>query len=295
MRFSTIRLPEGGTRAVRAIPDPTLSRGTGHPLDGWAGELLDAPDLDGLIREGRLTTAATTGERIDLGGADLAPVIGRPGKIVCVGLNYRSHITEMGRPIPDHPTLFAKYPEALIGAHDPIALPPESAQVDWEGELAVVVGSRVRRASPDQARAAIAGFAVLNDVTMRDWQYRSPMWLAGKTWENSTPIGPLLATPDELRPEAELVTTVDDREVQRIRIDDLVFDPAALIADISTIVTLNPGDVIASGTPGGVGHARRPAEYLRPGQVLRTSITGLGGQVNRVIAEPVTPGYGSAT
>jgi acylpyruvate hydrolase len=195
----------------------------------------------------------------------------------------------MGRELPEHPTLFAKYPEALVGADDDIVLPPESSAVDWEAELAVVVGRRVRRATGADAEAAIAGFSVLNDVTMRDWQYRSPMWLQGKTWERSTPFGPFLVTPDELpggtRPVLRLTCTVDGEKVQEASTGDLVFDPVALVAYVSTILTLQPGDVIATGTPGGVGHARRPARYLAEASVLVTEIEHLGRQSNRTRAE----------
>lgn len=218
-------------------------------------------------------------------GLDFAPLIPRPEKIVCVGLNYRNHILEMGRELPEHPTLFAKYPEALIGPRDEIQLPPESDQVDWEGELAVVIGKRVRRASAEEAKAAIAGYSVLNDVTMRDYQYRTLQWLQGKTWENTTPFGPVLVTEDEIPADAQLVTTLDGEEVQRTPIDDLVFDAAALVRYISTIVTLQPGDVIATGTPGGVGHARKPARYLAPGQKLTTSVDGIGELVNVAVQE----------
>lgn len=237
--------------------------------------------------------AAADGPRHDFATAVLAPVVPRPGKIVCVGLNYRTHITEMGRELPEHPTLFAKYPEALIGPRDDLRLPAESDRVDWEGELAVVIGRRVRRATDEEASAAIAGYSVLNDVTMRDYQYRTPQWLQGKTWESSTPFGPVLATAEEIPAGALLTTRVDGEEVQRAAIDDLVFGPAELVCYISTIVTLEPGDVIATGTPGGVGHARRPGRYLAAGQTLSTSVDGIGELCNVVVAEPgreVVPG-----
>ena len=210
-----------------------------------------------------------------------------PQKVVCVGLNYRNHILEMGRELPEYPTLFTKYPESLIGPRDDIQLPPESDAVDWEGELALVVGKTVRRATAEQAAEAIAGYSVLNDVTMRDWQYRTPMWFQGKAWENSTPIGPVFVTPDEIPAGATMTTRVDGEVVQSTPIDDLVFDSAALISYISTIFTLNPGDVIATGTPGGVGHARKPQRYLTAGQTLSTSIDGIGELVNLAVAERV--------
>jgi acylpyruvate hydrolase len=206
-----------------------------------------------------------------------------------VGLNYRSHILEMGRELPRHPTLFTKYPEALVGAHDDIVLPPESTQVDWEAELAVVIGADVRRARGAGAETAIAGFAVLNDVTMRDWQYRTAMWDQGKTWESTAPFGPYLVTPDELpggvRPALELRGLVNGEVVQQANTGDLVFDPVALVEYVSTILTLRPGDVIATGTPGGVGHARRPARYLAAGDLLVTEVAGLGRAQNRTVDE----------
>lgn len=279
MRLATIRLG-ARTAAVR--------------VEGTTAIEVGFPDVGALLRAGGVTAAAQAdGARHDFATADVAPVIVHPGKIVCVGLNYRNHILEMGRELPKYPTLFAKYPEALIGARDDIQLPPESDQVDWEGELAVVIGKPVRRASVEEAKAAIAGYSVLNDITMRDYQYRTLQWFQGKTWENSTPFGPALVTPEEIPAEAKLVTSVDGEELQRTPIDDLVFDAVELVRYISTIVTLRPGDVIATGTPGGVGHARKPARYLAPGQTLTTRIDGIGELVNVAVAEKVD-GTGAA-
>jgi acylpyruvate hydrolase len=278
VKLTTLRTPDG-TRAAR--------------VDGGTAVEIDAPDLGALLAEPawRERAAAADGARHDLAGADLAPLVPRPGKILCVGLNYRTHILEMGRELPEHPTLFAKFAEALVGPHDPVALDPASEAVDWEAELAVVVGAPVRRASEAEAEAAIAGFAVLNDVTMRDWQYRTLQWLQGKTFEATTPFGPQLVTPDELpggvRPALDLTCAVDGETVQTANTSDLVFDPVALVAYISRIVTLNPGDVIATGTPGGVGHARKPPRYLGDGAVLTTEIEGLGSQRNTARAAVV--------
>src|SRR5262249_2171876 len=142
--------------------------------------------------------ATATGPTLALDVTAPAPVVPRPGKIICQGLNYRDHILEMAHELPRHPTLFAKYADALIGARDDIWLPAASEAVDWEAELAVVVGRTVRHAGRAEAEAAIAGFTVANDVSMRDWQYRSLEWLQGKTWEHATPVGPWLVTPDEV-------------------------------------------------------------------------------------------------
>ena len=165
--------------------------------------------------------------------------------------------------------------------------------MDWEAELAVVIGAPVRRASPRQAADAIAGFSVLNDVTMRDWQYRTPEWLQGKTFESTTPFGPLLVTPDELpggvRPSLRLRAVVDGEEVQSADTSDLVFDPVDLVGYVSQILTLQPGDVIATGTPDGVGHARTPPRYLHPGARLETEIEHIGRLDNTVRALDLEP------
>ena len=271
MRLATIRT-RAGVRAVRVDADHAVE--TGH---ADVGSLLADPDW-------RAVAAAAAGPVHDVAALDLAPVVPAPSKIVCVGLNYRTHILEMGRDLPQYPTLFAKYAEALVGARDDINLARESSAVDWEAELALVVGRPVRRADEEQATEAIAGFTVMNDVTMRDWQYRTTEWMQGKTFEGSTPLGPVLVTPDELpggaRPALPLTTTLDGETVQKAETSDLVFDPVALVRYVSTILTLSPGDVIATGTPGGVGHARTPQRYLTDGAILVTDIGGIGRLVN---------------
>jgi acylpyruvate hydrolase len=200
-----------------------------------------------------------------------------------VGHNYRNHIKEMGREVPEFPTLFAKYAESLIGPNDDLALPQESDAVDWEAELAVVIGKTGRRISEADAPAHIAGYAVLNDVSMRDYQFRTIQWLQGKTWEKSTPFGPALVTKDEFTAGPLMTSAVDGEIQQSTPTGDLVFTPEYLVSYISTIITLNPGDVIATGTPGGVGHAQDPKRYLQEGQLLVTTIEGLGQLKNRVV------------
>ncbi|SDD31048.1 acylpyruvate hydrolase [Geodermatophilus telluris] len=277
MRLATVRTLDGATRAVRVEDDRLVDVG--------------AADLGALLADpGWAERAAAASESAShLRGAAYAPVVPRPGKVVCVGLNYRTHIREMGRDLPGHPTLFAKYADALVGATDDVVRPPETDALDWEGELAVV-GAPVRRARGADAERAIAGFCVLNDVTCRDWQFRTGEWLQGKTWEATTPLGPYLVTPDELpggvRPVLPVSTRVDGETVQEDSTGDLLFDPVALVEYVSTVVTLRPGDVISTGTPGGVGHGRTPARYLEVGQTLTTEIGGLGRCENRVVADP---------
>jgi len=269
VKLATIRTSTG-TRAVRV--DDTAAVETG---DADVGALLQQPDW-------RRIAAAADGPRHDPGTLDYAPVVPRPEKIVCVGLNYRSHIQEMGRELPQYPTLFAKYHRALVGAFDPVLLPAGSTEVDWEAELGVVIGAEVRHATPEQARAAIAGYTVVNDVTARDFQFRTVQWLSGKTFERSTPVGPWLVVDGE---PGEISCTVDGDVVQKADTADLHFDPAALVAYISGIITLVPGDLIATGTPGGVGHARTPARYLAAGSVLVTRVEGVGECRNVCVPE----------
>lgn len=279
MKLATLRTPQS-TAAVRVGADRCVDLGFRD-----VGELL-AQDGWREIAESADTVSGTT---YPLDGADLAPVVPRPGKVVCVGLNYRNHILEMGRDLPEHPTLFAKFADALVGPGDDIDLPAESAQVDWEAELAVVIGETVRRADAAGAARAIAGFTVLNDVTARDWQYRTKQWLQGKTFENTTPAGPVLVTPDELpgtvAPELTMVCSVDGELMQKADTSELVFPPVELVRYVSTVVTLRPGDVIATGTPGGVGHARKPPRYLGDGSRLVTEISGIGRLENTARSE----------
>ena len=278
MKLATIRTVNL-TTVVRLIDDE-------HGVDlGVAdiGELLADPDW--------VERAAGDGPRVDLADFDYAPLVTRPGKVVCVGLNYANHITEMGRELPEYPTIFSKWTETLIGARDDIALPPESGEVDWEAELAIVIGRGVRRADVQRATGAIAGFSILNDVSMRDWQRRTPMWDQGKNFEHSTPLGPWLVTPEELpggvRPELRISCTVNDEVRQDDSTGDLVFDPIDLVRYVSTFVTLHPGDVIATGTPGGVGAGRKPPVFLADGDVVTIRIEQLGECVNTVVAERV--------
>jgi acylpyruvate hydrolase len=269
MRLGTIRTASG-TSAVR--------------IDGDLAIEIGASDVGALLAAGdwRAQAGAADGPQHRIADLSYAPVVPRPGKIICVGLNYRSHIIEMGRDLPEYPTLFAKYPEALIGASDPLTLPAESDQVDWEVELAVVVGRRVRHADAASASEAIAGYSIINDVTMRDWQFRTPEWLQGKTFEATTPFGPHLVTPDEIAPDAKISCLVDGEVVQDSTIADLLFGPVDLVRYISTILTVDPGDVIATGTMGGVGHARTPPRYLQSGQTLVARIEGIGETVSPV-------------
>src|ERR1700685_1290521 len=274
MRFATIRT-DYGTTAARLDGDVLV------PLDAAdVGEML-AGRSKGTPRERAGAPAVQAAE------ADFAPVVTRPGKILCVGLNYRAHILETGREAPEYPTLFAKFADTLLGPRDDLVLPSVSDRVDWEVELGLVIGRPVYRATVEEAEAAIAGYTVINDVSMRDWQRRTTQFLQGKMFERSTPVGPYLLTAGELgpAPDLEVRCEVDGVVMQQSRTSDLLFGTAEIVAYASQAITLRPGDLIAPGTPGGVGDARKPPVYLQPGNVLRTWIEGLGECVNLCVAE----------
>ncbi|NKY54769.1 fumarylacetoacetate hydrolase family protein [Nocardia flavorosea] len=273
MKLATLRV-DGGTRAVRLDADTLVDLGCSDlgvlfAQDDWA-----------------TTAAKATGATWPADGADLAPVVPNPSKVICVGHNYTNHIKEMGRELPSYPTLFPKFADSLIGPNDPIVKPGETEAFDWEVELVVVIGTPVRRATEEQAADAIAGFTVMNDISVRDWQFRTIEWTQGKIWDSSTPVGPYVVTPDEVggvRPALEVETLVDGEIMQRDDTGTLLFDPVRLVQYVSTVIRLNPGDMIATGTPAGVGHARDPKVYLVGGETVVTRIAGLGACTNQVV------------
>jgi acylpyruvate hydrolase len=214
-----------------------------------------------------------------------APVL-RPEKIICAGLNYPDHAAEANLAVPDYPPLFAKFWRSLIGPTDDIGLPANSDAVDWEVELTVVIGQPVRYADEEEAREAIAGYTLMNDVSMRDWQLRTSEFLQGKTFEGSTPLGPAVITLDDLDdPEdLQIICSVDGEEVQNASTGQMVVSPTRLVAYISEFITLVPGDIVATGTPSGVGGARKPPIYLQPGQTLSTSNKDIGELTNRCVS-----------
>jgi len=274
MRFATIRTAAGIT-AARLDGDVLI------PLDvGDVGELLASGDPASV-------PARSGAAAVPVGEADFASLVTNPAKVICVGLNYRTHIMETGRELPEYPTLFAKFAETLMGANDDLAIPAVSEKVDWEVELAVVIGTPVYRAGQGEALAAIAGYATSNDVSMRDWQRRTLQWQAGKMFQHSTPVGPYLVTPDEVDHAADLEIRceVDGAVMQQARTSDLLFTPADVVAYASQAITLRPGDLLLTGTTGGVGDARKPPVYLKPGQVLRSYVEGLGECVNHCVTE----------
>lgn len=269
----------------------TLRDGDGTRVGRVEGEqivLLSAGSIKEILSDpDGLGRAATddSGPTVERQSADLAPLIPKPDKVICVGVNYADHIAEMGRTPPDYPTYFTKFARALVGANDDLVLPPPevSTQIDWECELALVIGQPVRNASPQEALEAIAGYCVLNDVSVRDWQRRTTQFVAGKTFEGLTPVGPSLVTRDMIGDGSglRLSTTVNGVTKQDSSTDHLVFGAVDIVTDLSRILTLDPGDIIATGTPGGVGVARDPQEFLKPGDHVVVEVEGVGRLSNQ--------------
>ena len=267
MRFATVAGATGTTAAV---------------LDGETWRTLPATDLSALLATTSPAQAAARAGDAVPGAVPVLP-LPAPGKVVCCGLNYAEHIRETGRELPAYPTLFPKYADTLTGPEADLVL-PAGLQVDWEAELAVVVGTTLRHADRATALAGIAGYTVANDISVRDWQYRTLEWFQGKAWDASTPVGPVMVTPDEIDPFAglDVICRVNGEEVQRDNTRTLVFDPADLLAYISAFTVLRPGDLVLTGTPGGVGVARDPQRFLADGDVVETEITGIGTLRNTV-------------
>jgi acylpyruvate hydrolase len=272
MRFASV-LHEGNHLAVaiegdRATPLKGVTElGPGTPLS-----LLKDPPLD-------------RASSLPVDGLYRRPVVPRPGKVICVGLNYAAHIEETKREASDYPVLFTKFATTLTGPYDPIPLPPESAAIDYEGELVVVIGDRGRRIARERALEFVAGYAIANDVSMRDYQYKTHQWLQGKAWDASTPVGPDLVTLDEAPDPLTLRTFVNGEKVQEATTELLIFDVATLVSVISEFATLEPGDLILTGTPGGVGYRREPQLLLTDGDVVAVEVDGVGRIESRCVVD----------
>jgi acylpyruvate hydrolase len=256
------------------------------PLRGISELGLDTPSS--LLRDPPLEPDSA----MPLSQVRRRAVVPRPGKVICVGLNYADHIAETKREHSDYPVLFTKFVTTLTGPFDPIPLAPESSAIDYEGEVVVVIGERGRRIPRDRALEHVAGYAVANDVTMRDYQGKTHQWLQGKAWDASTPVGPDLVTLDEAPDPLSLRTFVNGEKVQDASTELLIFDVATLVSVISEFATLEPGDLILTGTPGGVGYRREPKLLLGDGDVVAVEVDGVGRIENRFVADPGGPAAG---
>lgn len=204
-------------------------------------------------------------------------------RVLCVGLNYRDHAAEVGADIPEFPTIFTKFGNSLIGPGDEIRLPLESTKMDWESELALVIGKPARRVSEDEALDYVAGYTILNDVSVRDWQGRTSEWFQGKNWDGITPWGPYIVPTAELDPVTGLAIscTIDGEKRQDGTTADQIFSPTQVVSYLSTFMTLEPGDIITTGTPAGVGLSIKPRKWLTAGQTVECEIEGIGVLKNK--------------
>jgi acylpyruvate hydrolase len=254
---------------------------------GWHGVDAQEDDFPGtlpdLIAQGAdlLKVCATLmcKSEIDLTAVRILPPVPKPPKIICVGLNYDDHLEESGLKKPVYPEIFARFPTSLIAHGEPIRRPRESSMLDYEAELAVVIGRSGRRIQSDRSLDHVAGYSLFNDATIRDFQLRTPQWTMGKNFDSTGAFGPWLLTPDAVPPGASglrIQGRLNGVVMQDSRTDRLIFSVRALIAMISIAMTLEPGDVIITGTPGGVGAARKPPVFMKSGDVFEVDIEGIG-------------------
>lgn len=265
--------------------------------DGWGlvqgeqvFEVRTWPTLRHAIAEGALARAASSAGSVrplNLRELKLQPVIPNPGKIICVGLNYETHRNETGRAVVAHPTLFTRFADSQAGHLSDLTLPRESSKLDYEGELAIIIGEGGRRIPAKEALERVAGYACYNDGSIRDWQAHTTQFIAGKSWPGTGAFGPWMVTSDEfgqIGPQ-RLRTRLNGELMQEAALGDMIFSVPRLIEYISTFTPLAPGDVIVSGTPGGVGFKRTPPVFMKPGDRVEVEIDGIGVLSNGIAGE----------
>ena len=279
----------------------TLQReGYAEPGVLWGGELIGiggagfdsmlaviAGGADAMDRVRRWLKNPPPGEPFDPARTRLLAPLPRPPKIVCIGLNYSDHAAESHLPIPETPTVFAKFQTAVTGHRHPIVLPKSSVKPDYEAEFAVVIGPGGRHIPEDRWREHVFGYTIANDVSARDFQMATTQWMIGKTFDTFAPIGPAIVTADEIEDphNLDISLTLSGEVMQSSNTCNLIFGVPKLIAFLSSVFTLEPGDIISTGTPGGVGMARKPPRWLKPGDEVVVRVEGLGELVNPVVAE----------
>ncbi len=277
MRMVTYRL-ERGERAGVLADDGVV--------DVWDALGEDGSSVRELLAAGRLAevTDIPDGDAVPLDRVELFPPIPDPQKIVCIGLNYRAHATEAGIDPPESPTFFGKFANALAPPGATVPLPAASTKVDFEAEVAFVIGRRCTAVSEADANDHVAGYMLLNDLSARDLQFATPQWMPGKVFDGSAPCGPALVTSDEALADGAISfsLTLNGEEMQAASTDDLIFTVPKLVAHLSSLMTLEPGDVVATGTPSGVGSTRDPRVWLKPGDEIVISSPTLGQLETRI-------------
>jgi acylpyruvate hydrolase len=283
MKFITFHSGDALGLAVSTGDNGYVGLTAGEP--DYPGDLKSVLARDGLAEAGE--TLRAVGKPIDLATVRLAPPV-VPDKIICVGLNYADHAAESKMPVPLVPTLFSRFASSLVADGEPIRLPRVSPALDYEGELAVIIGKAGRYIPKDAALDHVAGYSAFNDASVRDYQVRTPQWTIGKNFDGTGPFGPALVTPDELPAGASglaIETRLNGDVMQKSSTDQLIFDVATLIAAVSEALELVPGDVIITGTPAGVGAARDPRVFMKDGDICEVEIAGIGILSNPVKAD----------
>ncbi|MGD0052382.1 MAG: fumarylacetoacetate hydrolase family protein [Vulcanimicrobiaceae bacterium] len=253
--------------------------------DSLAGLLAGGPPA--LERAARAAATAGPAYRTARDEVTLLPPIPAPGKIICIGLNYRDHAAEVKLELPTSVAVFAKWPNVLIADGAPIVIPAASSKVDYEAELAFVIGTRAHHVAEADAFSVIGGYTCFNDVSVRDYQARTSQWTMGKVWDTHGPCGPVLVTRDELPDPGNLRIrcSIDGETLQDSSTSQMVFSVPRLVAELSAVMTLEPGDIVSTGTPAGVGVSRNPRRWIRPGERVRVEIEGIGALENPAVAE----------
>ncbi len=285
MRFLSYRNEQGRGLAVTA--DGRAYRGLAESATGFPGPLAE------LIAAGPEALRAAhdrleRGEAVDADRVEVLPPLAAPGKIICVGLNYADHSAESGFKQPDYPTLFGRFASSMIGHGAPIIRPLVSEQLDYEGELVAVIGRRGRHIEQDRALDYVAGYTICNEASIRDYQFKSPQWTMGKNFDGTGAFGPVFVTADELPPGCKglrLQTRLNGQVVQDASTDTMVFDVATLVSLISAGITLEPGDLIVTGTPSGVGLSRKPPLWMKPGDTCEVEVERIGVLRNTIADE----------
>lgn len=285
-RFLTLSID--GSQAIAIERTDGACRGYTSGDERYPGDLLTLLRLG----ESALANAASVlaaAPEIDLASATLLPPLQQPGKIICIGLNYADHSLESGFEPPAYPTVFARWANSLVGSGQSIIRPLISEQLDFEGEIAAIIGKRCSRVKASEALDYIAGYSVFNDGSIRDYQFKSPQWTMGKSFDGTGGFGPAFVTADCLPPAIaglKLETRLNGGVVQSASTDDMIFDVPTLIELLSAAITLEPGDVIVTGTPAGVGMARKPPLWMKAGDVCTVEAEGIGVLVNSIADEP---------
>jgi len=284
MRLATMVTPRGLRLHVKARSGYVdVADATSDPALASLRGLLDAGPAAMDVVRGLLDR-----DGAEFGPAEFGPAVPEPRRVLCLGVNYREHAIEGGREVPTWPEAFVRGEGSALGPYADLVKPALTGRFDYEGELGLVIGGGGRYIPADKGLDAIAGYVVLNDASARDWQRASTQWTGGKNFEGSMPIGPEMVTADEAdMSDAALITTLNGEVMQSARTSQMIVDIPAAIEFFSSFTRLRPGDVIATGTPGGVGFARQPPVWLQPGDIIEVAVDGIGAIRNRVVAEDI--------